>query len=181
MRNTDPELESPATFEDARLEIVTYVEAKFGLRIRDSKLSDTGARGHSDPTDVDAVISLIMHKEKGHQVRAMGVAGAVEHPASNRLAKANRASHCPRVKLKESVKRGKIQKTVQRIQRCQKLMQGQNIKNWSLRSLKTRNQGQARKLRKQRKWDLFVPLTRHEFMMNGVLTNGTTAGVLRME
>ena len=30
------------TFEDARLEIVTYVEAKFGLRIRDSKPSDTG-------------------------------------------------------------------------------------------------------------------------------------------
>ena len=30
------------TFEDARLEVVTYVEAKFGLRIRDSKPSDTG-------------------------------------------------------------------------------------------------------------------------------------------
>ena len=39
------------TFEDARLEIVTYVEAKFGLRIRDSKPSDTGSR-------VDAVNSL---------------------------------------------------------------------------------------------------------------------------
>ena len=37
------------TFEDARLEIVTYVEAKFGSRIRDSKPSDTGSRGHSDP------------------------------------------------------------------------------------------------------------------------------------
>ena len=42
------------TFEDARLEVVTYVEAKFSLRIRDSKPSDTGARGHSDPTDVGA-------------------------------------------------------------------------------------------------------------------------------
>ena len=28
------------TFEDARLEVVTYVEAKFGLRIRDSKPSE---------------------------------------------------------------------------------------------------------------------------------------------
>ena len=46
------------TFEDARLEIVTYVEAKFGLRIRDSKPGDRGARGHSDPMDVDAVNSL---------------------------------------------------------------------------------------------------------------------------
>ena len=42
------------TFEDARLEVVTHVEAKFGLRIRDSKPSATGARGHSDPMDVDA-------------------------------------------------------------------------------------------------------------------------------
>ena len=30
------------TFEDARLQIVTYVEAKFVLRISDSKPSDTG-------------------------------------------------------------------------------------------------------------------------------------------
>ena len=46
------------TLEDARLEIVTYVEAKFGLKISDSKPSDTGFRGHSDPMDVDAVNSL---------------------------------------------------------------------------------------------------------------------------
>ena len=40
------------TFEDARLEVVTNVEAKFGLRIRDSKPGDTGSRGNSDPMDV---------------------------------------------------------------------------------------------------------------------------------
>ena len=45
------------TLEDARLEVVTYVEEKFRLRIRDSKPSDTGPRGHSDPMDVDAVNS----------------------------------------------------------------------------------------------------------------------------
>ena len=45
-------------FEDARLEIVTYVEAKFGLRIRDSKPSDTCLCEHSDPMDVDAANSL---------------------------------------------------------------------------------------------------------------------------
>ena len=61
------------TFEDARLKLVTYVEAKFGLRIRDSTPSDTGARGHSDPMDVDAVKSLSSGKEKGHRVRVMGV------------------------------------------------------------------------------------------------------------
>ena len=53
------------TFEDARLEIVTYVEAKFGLRIRDSKPSDTCSRGHSDPMDVDAVNSLSSGKGQG--------------------------------------------------------------------------------------------------------------------
>ena len=53
------------TFEDARLEVVTYVEAKFGLRIRDSKPSDTSARGQSDPMDVDAVKSLSSGKGKG--------------------------------------------------------------------------------------------------------------------
>ena len=52
------------TFEDARLEVVTYVEAKFGLRIRDSKPNDTGARGHSDPMDVDVVNSLSSGKGK---------------------------------------------------------------------------------------------------------------------
>ena len=44
---------------------MTYVEAKFGLRTRDSKPSDTCSRGHSDPTDVDAVNSLSSGKVKG--------------------------------------------------------------------------------------------------------------------
>ena len=53
------------TLGDAGLEIVTYAEAKFRLRIRDSKPSDTGPRGHSDPLDVDAVESLSSGKAKG--------------------------------------------------------------------------------------------------------------------
>ena len=53
------------TFEDARLEVVTYVETKFGLGIRDSKPSDTGSRGHSDPVDVDAVNSISSSEGKG--------------------------------------------------------------------------------------------------------------------
>ena len=63
--------------------------------------------------DVDAVNSLSRQSmEKGHQVRAMGVLSAVEHifnetamqakaQASNRMAKANRASHGPRVRGKD--------------------------------------------------------------------------------
>ena len=53
------------TFEDARLEVVTFVEAKFGLRIRDSKPSDTGSREQSDLMEVDAVNSLSSAKGKG--------------------------------------------------------------------------------------------------------------------
>ena len=45
-------------FEDARLEIVMYVEAKFGLIIRVSRPSEAGARGPSDPMEVDAINSL---------------------------------------------------------------------------------------------------------------------------
>ena len=37
---------------------MTHVQAKFCLRIRDSKPSDTGSRGHSDPMGFDAVNSL---------------------------------------------------------------------------------------------------------------------------
>ena len=44
------------TFEDARLEIVTYVEAKFGVRIRDSKPSDTGARGSTWTQDMQPIL-----------------------------------------------------------------------------------------------------------------------------
>ena len=53
------------TFEDSRLEIVTYVEAKFGLRIRDSKPSDTGLREHSD---VGAVNSLSLSRQSKERV-----------------------------------------------------------------------------------------------------------------
>ena len=53
------------TFEDARLEFVTFGKVKFGLRICDSKPSGIGARGHSDPMDVDGVNSLSHSSGKG--------------------------------------------------------------------------------------------------------------------
>ena len=71
---------------------MTCVEAKFGLRIRVSSV-----------------------KRKDHQVRAMGVSSAVEHIfnetamqartlASNRRAKAIKASHGPRVRPQSQAK-----------------------------------------------------------------------------
>ena len=59
------ELEKHLILQNARLKVVTYVEAKFGLRIRDSNPSDTSSRGHSDPMDVDAVNSLSSGQGKG--------------------------------------------------------------------------------------------------------------------
>ena len=55
------------TFEDARREMLTYVEAKFGLRIRDSKPSGTGLREHSDPMDAGAV-KLFLSSVEGKRV-----------------------------------------------------------------------------------------------------------------
>ena len=68
------------TFEDARLGIVTKVEAKFGLRICDSKPSETGVRGHSDPSGVDTINSLAsgMGKGKGLSSPRDGCSSAVE-------------------------------------------------------------------------------------------------------
>ena len=40
-----------------RQDIVTYVEAKFGFRIRESKPSDTVPQGQSDPMDVRSLSS----------------------------------------------------------------------------------------------------------------------------
>ena len=102
------------TFKDGRLEVVTYVEAKFSLRIRNSKPSDTGLRGHSDPMDVDAVNCLSSGKGKGSSGPRDGcfkcggeTAMHARAQASNRLTKANRASHGQRVRPKERVKRSR--------------------------------------------------------------------------
>ena len=53
-----------SNFKDVRLEIVAYLEAKFGLRIRDSKPSDTVSRDHSDPMDVGAVSFSLTRQRK---------------------------------------------------------------------------------------------------------------------
>ena len=45
------------TFEDVRLEIVTFAEAKFGLTLRDSKQGESGAREHSSRTGQEMIES----------------------------------------------------------------------------------------------------------------------------
>ena len=63
------------TFEDARLEVVTCVEAKFGLRIRDSKPSETSTRGHSVPWILVQSTLSLLPKRKGSSSPRDGCCG----------------------------------------------------------------------------------------------------------
>ena len=174
------------TLKDARLEIVTFVEAKFGKRTRGSKPSDTVRVNTQIPWMLGRSVLSHQATVKGHRVRAVGVSSAVEHIfnetamharalASNRLA--NRASHGPRVRAKERVKRTRTNpKESPKEPKVPKAHARVKHRELVSHFLKTRNQRQARKLRNL---DKHVPLTRHGFMMNGVVTNGTIAGVRR--
>ena len=162
------------------------MEAEFGLRIRHSKPSDTGARGHSDPMDVGAVNSLPLGKGKGSSSpRVIGVVSAVEHifndtamharaQASNRLAKANRASHGPRVRVKARFLK-KENPTEPKVRtKVPKACTGAIHRTLVSQVFKTRNQREDRKLRNLHR---HVPLSLPGAMV-GMVTSGTMAGVL---
>ena len=138
------------TFEDARLEVVTYVEAKCGLKIRDSKPSDTCLREHSE---VGAVNSLSSVEGKGLSdprdgcCKCDGAHFQRDCNARKSTGKQSygkgRASHSPRVspqsQAEEKVKkRMEIQRKVQRNRRCdpsfQRLRQRSNTENRYLKS-----------------------------------------------
>ena len=136
------------TFEDARLEIVTYVEAKFGFRIRDSTPSDTGLREHSDPTDVGAVNSLSSGKGEGsssprdgcfrcggaHFQRDCNARKSTGKQSSGK-GKQSKSWFKSEGKGKSIENKRKCKRKVQRNQRCKKLLhKGKTIENWSLRS-----------------------------------------------
>ena len=129
-------------------------------------------------------------KEHCHRVRAMGVLSAVEHifketamhakaQARNRMAKANRASHGPRVKAKARVKKTmenpkeKSKGTKSANQGAGGLHKGKTSKD-GLSGLETRNRRQARTSRNLHR---HVPLTLPGTMV-GMVTDGTMAGVL---
>ena len=123
---------------------MTYVEATFGLRF---VIPSRVTRDRVDtliPWMLMRSILSRLAKEKGHRVRVMGVSRAVEHifsetamhpkaQASNRMAKANRASHAPRVSSHSQAK-ARVKKTRENPKenpkepRCQRLTQGQTSK-----------------------------------------------------
>ena len=111
-------------FEDARLEVVTYVEAKFGLRIRDPKPSDTGFREHSDPISVSSGKGKWSSNPRDGCFKCGAAhfqrdATQARTPASKRLAKAIRASHGPRVNLQSHAK-GRVKRTRENPKDCPK-------------------------------------------------------------
>ena len=154
------------TLEDARLEVVTYVKAKFGVIIRDSKPSETGSRGHSDSMDVDAVNSLSFGKGRGSSSPRDGFckcAGAhFQRDCNARTSTGKQSSgrgkqsklwfesegKCKRTRRnpKGNLKEPKVRKA-STMERTRKLVS---------QVLKTRNRTQARKLRNLHK---HVPLT----------------------
>ena len=135
-------------------------------------------------------------EEKGHRVRAMGVfecdGAHFQRDCNARKSTGKQASGKGKQskswsksefsfsgKGKSKEKNGKIQRKIQRKQkcepRCQRLAQGQNIEKLVSQVLKTRNQMQARTFRNLHRhtpWTLLAT-------MGGIVTNGTMAGVLR--
>ena len=135
------------TVEDARLDVVTHVEAKFGPKIRESKPSDTGARGHSDPMDADAVNSLSSGKGTGSSSPRDGCCkcggahfqrdcNARKNTGKQSSGKGKQSKSWSKSegKRQEQRKQGKIQRKIQRNQRCQRFAQGQKNENWPLGS-----------------------------------------------
>ena len=115
----------------------------------------------------------------------MGVLSAVEHifhetamhartQASNRLARASRASHGPRVRAKVRVKRTRENpKENPKEPKVPKARTRAENRKLVSQVLKTRNQIQARKLRNLHRHVSLILLG----TMVGIVTNGTMAGV----
>ena len=116
---------------------MTYVEAKFGLRIRDSKPSNTGLREHTDPMDVGAVNSLSSGKGKGSSsprdecCKCVGahfqrdcIARKSTGKQSSGKGKQSKSWSKSEGKEKSKDNKGEIQRNIQRNQRCQRLVQG---------------------------------------------------------
>ena len=171
------------TFEDARLEVVTHVEAKFGLRIRDSKPSDTGASGHSDPMDVDAV-NFVKGKRSSSPRDGCSKCGgthvqqncnARKSTGKQSSGKGKQSSHSPRVRAKAGVERTRENpKENPKEPKVPKAHTRAKHRTLVSQVLKTRNRRQAQTLRNLHR---HVPPTLPGTMV-GMVTNGSMAGVL---
>ena len=169
------------------------MEAKFGLRIRDSKPSDTAARGHQDPMHVDAVNSFSSGKGKGSPSPRDGCftcGGAhFQRDCNARKSTGNQSSGKDKQRKswsksesngKSEENKGKFKGNPKENPKEPKVPKVRTVaKHRKLVSqvLKKRNRRQARKLRNLHK---HVPLTLPGTTV-GMVTNGTMAGVRMME
>ena len=127
------------------LSLIDVEEAKIGLRIRDSKPSDTGSCGHSDPVDVDAVNSISSGKGKGSSsprdgcVKCGGAhfqrdCDARKSTGKQSSGKGKQSKSWSKSEGKGKRKQWKIQRKVQRFQRSIRFVQRQNLENKFIRS-----------------------------------------------
>ena len=177
------------TFEEARLE-----EAKFGLRIRDSKASDTSARGHSDPMEVDAVnsLSLIQQGKKGSSSPRGGCfkcGGAqFQRDCNARKSKGKQSSGKSKQSMPWSKSEGKGKSKENKENpnenpkepKVPKVHTRAKHRKWVCQVLKTRTKSEASSDTQESAQTCDVPLTAPGTTV-GMVTNGTMAGVFMSE
>ena len=159
------------TCDDARLKVVTYVEAKFGLRIRDSKPSDTGAPGSSGKEKGTSSPRDRCFKSGGaHFQRDCNARNSTGKQSSGK-GKQSKSWSKSEGKVKKENKgksNGKSRRNQKCEPRCQRCTQRQNIESG------TRKRMQARTFRNLHR---HTPRTFPGTMV-GTVTNGSMAGVL---
>ena len=143
-------------------------------------MNDTGARGHSNPTDVDVFNSLSSGKGNGLSSRRDGCfdCGGAHFQRDRDARKTGKGKHSKSWSKKSEGKdksqenKGKSKGKSKGTKGAQGSHKGKTSKN-CFSGLKNRNRRQARKLRN---WDVSVPLTLPATMA-GVLVNGIMTGV----
>ena len=181
------------TFVNAHLEIVTFVEAKLGLRIRDSKPSETGARGLADPKDVDATNSPASGTGKGSSSPPDGrfqCGGAhVQRdchvhvtPRTSNGKKSSRVSHGPRVLTKvraRNIREADNPEENPLVPKCEKAPTREKLRtqvHLVLKNSQKQRQVHRHKNLHNRIVRTILPLTIPRLTMAGAITNGMRTG-----
>ena len=150
---------------------MTYVEAKFGLRIRDAKPGDATSRAHFDPMDVDAVNSLSSGKGKASSSPREGCfkCGGAHHQrdCNARKGKSKQSSG----KGKQSGKSWSKSEGKGRSKENKGKSEGQSK---GVKGATNRTRVNARQLIRSRNMHRCIPLTTLTQTILGVMTVGVT-------
>ena len=125
------------------MEVVKYVEEKFGLRVRGFKPSETSFRESSDSTDIDVASSLLFGNgkwssdsrgecSKGDTAHFQRNRNAIKNTGKQTFGKGNQSKSWsmsePSISGKGKQRESrKIQRNQEGERRCQRLMQRENV------------------------------------------------------